>query len=95
MKTNRVEINLPFSGPGDLPDPKKPVVSIDGVPLEGVTAISITAGVDEITTVSIDFYAEVFGVVVPFTMHELDVWNEDLAARIAAARRAQKNRAGV
>lgn len=60
---NKVEINLPSSPCGDLPNPSAPVLKINGVEIGNIIAISIRAGVNTLTRVNVAFYASVEGIV--------------------------------
>lgn len=64
---NLVEINLPLHAGADLPEPGKPVLTINGMAVEDVTRVEIRCGVDEITHVTVTFAADIKGKVDAFT----------------------------
>lgn len=64
MTTNQIEINIGEHGNSKLPDPNKPVVILNDVPIESMTGIIIAAAADEPTHVTLSFYATVKGKIV-------------------------------
>lgn len=62
---NRVMLNLPAEGNGsELPEQDAPVVMIDGIPIHNVMSVTVAAGGQIRTAVSITFFAEVGGLAV-------------------------------
>lgn len=60
---NRVELNIPATVSSLPPIPGKPVVTIDGTPLDHIQALRVFADAkgNKPTLVTIEFYAEVTG----------------------------------
>lgn len=56
---NHVSLNLPVHAGAPLPDPKKAVVTINGVEIEEVLAVSVDASAGAFTKVTITFGAQV------------------------------------
>lgn len=59
--TNRVMLNLAENPNNEPPDPNMAPVLIDGVPIQSMVFLQITAGHDMKTTVSLQFHAEITG----------------------------------
>lgn len=59
-----IELNLPAHLHAPLPNPDKTPVTIDGVPFKHVKSVTVTCGnPNELTTVAVEFYAEVMGTI--------------------------------
>lgn len=58
---NQIELNLPLHGNAEAPDPDKAVVLLNGQPIEGVTAVRVSAKFGEDTVVELSLIAKVTG----------------------------------
>jgi hypothetical protein len=58
---NRVTLNIPAAPGCERPHADKPIVAIDGKEVERLVEVKLSAGVDQLTMVTLSFFAEVEG----------------------------------